>query len=623
MIDHLFPYFERELRYVNLLTQEFVRRHPNAADRLGLEATGSADSHVQRLLQTFALLAGRTHAKIEDEYPELTDGLLQFLYPHFLAPIPSMAMVQFDPDPTRVQTPQGFTIAAGSMVNAATEPVACKFRSAYGVTLWPIRVCRASFRVPPFPPGLQPPAGAVAAVRLELECAGEMSFSTLKMESLRFFLSGDPQMVPELYEVLLNHALQIVLVSDNTAKGAVTLSPDTWLHPVGFNRDEGMLPYQDNSRMGYRLLTEFFTFPAKFQFIELRRRMGGTEPPLWAQFARNGFGHKCEILIFCSKTNKTLEQAVDTETFRLGCTPVVNLFEKTAEPIRLLPRLPEYQIIADRMTPKAVEVYSISEVSTSNATENRVTRYPAFYDLDHCQGTRDKKIFWYTTRQRSLVENDSGTDVCVSLVNLQFESCWPTDDLLHIQCLCTNRDLPLQIGAAGGSVAWKLELPAPVSRVTCLRPPSPPLRPASRTGGAWELISHLSPNPLSLHGRGAGRLALRDILRLYDFSDPAAGQKHLKEQALQIVEGVLDVRYRRVLGRVPSDPQRGLCRGVEVTVEIDPTRFPQRGAFLFGMVLERFLGLYATTNSFTELILKSHQAVLKNWPARTGEVPLL
>ena len=151
------------------------------------------------------LLAGRVHAKIEDEYPEISDGLLQFLYPHFLAPIPSMALVQFEADPTRVQAPQGFTMPAGSMIDAATEPVACKFRTAYPVALWPIRVNRASFRVPPFPPGLQPPAGTVAAgTCIELECVGDLSFAQLKIEALRFFLAGDPQRTPDLYEVLLN-----------------------------------------------------------------------------------------------------------------------------------------------------------------------------------------------------------------------------------------------------------------------------------------------------------------------------------------------------------------------------------------------------------------------------------
>src|ERR1043165_1427804 len=156
MIDHLFPYYERELRYINLLTQEFARRHPHAAERLGLEATGSSDPYVERLLETFALIAGRTQSKLNDEYPELTDALLQFLYPHFLAPIPSMALVQFDADPTRVQLPQGFRIDKGSPMDAALDPIPCKFRTAYPVTLWPIRLNQASFLAPPFPPGFQP-----------------------------------------------------------------------------------------------------------------------------------------------------------------------------------------------------------------------------------------------------------------------------------------------------------------------------------------------------------------------------------------------------------------------------------------------------------------------------------
>jgi type VI secretion system protein ImpG len=616
MIDHLFPYYERELRYVNLLTQEFARRHPNAAQRLGIEATGSSDPYVQRLLETFALLAGRAHAKIEDEFPELTDALLQFLYPHFLAPIPSMALVQFDMDPARVQLPQGYPIPAGSSLEAATEPAACKFRTAYAVNLFPIRLNRASFRVPPFPPGLQPPAGTVAAVRLELECVGELSFAQLQMQALRFFLFGDPGMVPDLYEVMLNHALEVVFVPEKSPanRPPVVLAPEDCLHPVGFERGEGLLPYQENARMGFRLLTEFFTFPAKFQFIDL----GG-----WPHLARAGFGHKCEVYIFCSKTLKNLEQGVETDTFRLGCTPVVNLFEKSAEPISLRTREPEYQVVADRAAPQSVEVYTVTNVATTDPATNRTTEYPAFYGLEHAEGMRGSRIYWYTTRRRSLVENDPGTEVYLSLVNLHFEPRWPAEELMQVQALCTNRDVPLQVSAASRPVAWNLEVAAPINAVVCLRPPSAPLRPAARSGGAWELISHLSPSPLSLQEGPPGRAALRDILRLYDFSDPAAGQKHLKDQALQIVDGVLEVRYRRVLGRVPSDPRRGLCRGIEVTVELEPTKFPLRGAYLFAAVLERFLGLYATSNSFTELVVKTPQGVIKKWPARTGEIPLI
>lgn len=629
MIDHLLPYYERELRYINLLTQEFARIHPDAAQRLGLEATGSSDPYVQRLLQTFALLAGRTHAKIEDEYPEVTDGLLQYLYPHFLAPIPSMALLQFEADPARVQIPQGFTIPRGSLVDVATEPMVCKFRMAYPVTLWPIRLNNASFRAPPFPPGLKPPAGTVAAVRLELESIGDLTFSQLQIQALRFFLHGDPQIIPDLYEIILNHASQVVLAPEKT-QAPIVLAPKRCLHLVGFHRDEGLLPYQDNARMGYRLLTEFFTFPAKFQFIDLGATPSqggaggsGSDPPLHTHLARGGFGRKLDVFIFCNKTLKALEQGVDTETFRLGCVPVVNLFDKTAEPITLKPFQPEYPIVGDRMSPQSVEVYSVTNVSSSDPTTNRTMQFPAFYGLEHLHGMYGSGVFWYTTRRRSLRENDQATDVYLSLVNLQFEPRWPKAENLQVQITCTNRDMPLRIASASQPLAWNLELPAPIQRTNCLRLPTPPLRPAARTGGAWELIAHLSPSHLSLQEGGMGTVALRDILRLYDFSDPAAGQKHLKDQAQQIIEGLLDVRYRRVLGRVPTDPMRGLCRGIEVTVQLDPDKFPSRGAFLFAAVLERFLGLYATTNAFTELIVRSPQALIKKWPARTGEIPLV
>jgi type VI secretion system protein ImpG len=541
--------------------------------------------------------------------------LLEFLYPHFLAPIPSMALMQLDADPSRVQIPKGFTVAQGSMIDAATEPVACKFRIAYPVTLWPIRVNSASFRTPPFPPGLQPPAGTVAAVRLELECVGELDFTKLQLESLRFFLHGDATVVPELYEAILNHALQVVFVPEKstTAKPSVSLPPDTCLHSVGFERDQGLLPYQPNSRMGYRLLTEFFTFPAKFQFFDLKG---------WPRLARAGFGRKCDVFIFCRKTHKALEQGVDGGTFRLGCTPAVNLFTKTVEPIALRPRQPSYRVLVDRMAPQAHEVYSVTKVASSDPATNRITTYPAFYGLEHTQGTRGGRIFWLTTRRRSLEENDGGTEVDLALVNLHFESRWPADEFLDVEILCMNRDLPQRIASARPPTDWALELPAPC-KVHCLRMPTPPLRPAARTGGAWELISQLLLSPMSLTEGAPGRAALRDILRLYDFSDPAAGQKHLKDQALQIVDGVLDVDYRRVLGRVPSDPGRGLCRGLEVTLGLDPTKFPHRGAFLFGAVFDRFLGLYASSNAFTELIVKTPDGILKKWPARTGEIPLL
>src|SRR5919204_2947649 len=111
MSEALYPYYERELLFIRQLSQEFAKQYPAAAGRLLLEPTRSSDPHVERFIESFALLAGRVHHKLDDEFPELTDGLLNLLYPHYLAPVPSMAIVQFELDPDRGKLPDGFRIA--------------------------------------------------------------------------------------------------------------------------------------------------------------------------------------------------------------------------------------------------------------------------------------------------------------------------------------------------------------------------------------------------------------------------------------------------------------------------------------------------------------------------------
>src|SRR6266446_9119252 len=116
MSEALFRYYERELLFIRQLAQEFAKQYPAAAGRLLLEPNRSSDPHVERLIESFAILAGRIHHKIDDEFPELTDALLGVLYPHFLTPIPSLAILQFQLDATRGQLPDGFKIDKGSRV---------------------------------------------------------------------------------------------------------------------------------------------------------------------------------------------------------------------------------------------------------------------------------------------------------------------------------------------------------------------------------------------------------------------------------------------------------------------------------------------------------------------------
>ena len=605
MPDELLPYYERELAFLRQSGAEFAVRYPKIASRLLLEAGKCEDPHVERLLQAFALLAARVHHKIDDEFPELTDALLGILYPHYLAPIPSMSVVQFVLDPEQGKLTSGHLIPRDTMLYS--QPVAgapCRFRTCYPVTLWPVEVTSARFEEPDRR-GLPPQA--VSMLRLGLRCLGGTRFTDLELDRLRFFLHGESQLTYALYELLLNNTCQVQFRSVEGPGGpkSVVRSPQC-LRTVGFGRDEGLLPYTPRSFLGYRLLHEYFSFPEKFLFLDLCELDRAVQA---------GFGERMEVCIFLNRSPR-LEQPVSASTFLLGCTPIVNLFTQIAEPIRVSHAQTEYQIIPDVRRQNVTEVYAVDRVTCTASHLPEPLDIAPFYSFRHTsEDHAQPQVFWYATRRPSQRPGDEGTEVYLSLVDLTFQPNLPTTETLMVQVTCTNRDLPGKLPFGGDRGDFELEGAAPLLRIRCLTKPGDTIRPPLGRGAQWRLLSHLALNYLSICE--GGREALQEILTLYDFSDSAVVR--------QKIAGITKVTSRRVVGRPSTMPWNGFCRGMEVTIEFDETKYVGSGVFLFASVLEQFLGLYASLNSFTQLIATTQQreAPLKRWPPRAGEQILL
>lgn len=629
MSETLYPYYEAELTFLRQLAPEFAKMYPRMAGHLKLLPDGgSTDPHVERLMEAFALVAGRIHHKLDDEFPELTDALLGVLYPHYLAPVPSMAIVQFDADPTRVP-PEGFVIERGSPVQTPVvlNDVPVKFRTGYPVRLWPVEMTAARLSPPPFPTGLKPPPRTAAALRLEVTCQAGTRFDALGLDRLRLYLSGLDHSMATLYELIFNHALEVVFRPlDGEATDPIILPPARCLFPVGFERDEGLLPYPDQSFLGYRLLTEFFAFRHKFLFVDL----GG-----WREAARAGFATKAEVIIFLNRTVSAVEQEIEATTFRLGCAPVINLFEKVAEPINLNHTKHQYRVVADVAHPQGMEIYSVNAVTS--ADPGSTVEYQPFYSYRHGQDREAQRAFWYASRRPALGVTDQGapdrgTEVYLNLVDLGFDPRVPSEAALVVRTTCTNRDRPTQLLQESDRLPLELGPAAPLRRVRCLKSPTAPLRPPGQQGAYWRLLSHLNLNHLSITDPEEGRAALQEILRLYDFSDPDAGQAR-GAAVKQIVEGITAVSSRRVVRWLKPEaaekkgprPAGGFARGIELAVEVDEQKFVGTGTYLFACVLERFLGLYASINSFTQLVAKTKQGdgPFKTWPPRAGERSIL
>jgi len=611
MRDNLLDYYENELTFLRQMGKEFAEKHPKIASRLQMDANRCDDPHVERLLEGFALLAARVHLKIDDEFPQITEGLLNILYPHYLRPIPSMTIAQFRPDREGKLT-AGLNIPRDSyLFSRPVDGVPCKFRSCYDVTLWPIEISDARWVTPDkLNPPLRAP-DAVAALRVELRCFSDITFDKLQVSSLRFYLNGEGDVVNSLYELLSNNCRQIIVREpDSPKKPAHTLTMRS-LRAMGFAPSESVMPYPRRSFQGYRLLQEYFAFPEKFFFFELNDL---------EQSLRSVTGGRVELIFLISpfeaeQRQQRLATAVTAKVVLLGCSPIINLFPQTAEPIMLTQRRSEYAVVPDARRRMANEVFSIEDVVSSDPVTHELTHYEPFYSYRHRTLSDKNQTFWYSTRRPSSRKGDDGSEVSLLLVDLSMQARLPDTQVITAHCTCTNRDIVARLPFGNENGDFEVEGIGSLKGVVALRKPSSTLRPPMGRNALWRLISHLALNYLSLVEDGKD--ALQEVLRLYNFSDSADLDKQ--------ISGITGVSSKRHFARITSETGIAFARGTQVHLEFDEEDYSGGGVFLFATVIENFLGLYASLNSFSQLVVKTRQrrGVLKEWPPRAGQIILM
>lgn len=613
MSDALLAYFNRELEALRGLAGEFAERHPKIAGRLRLTKDTVDDPHVGRLLEGVAFLGARVQHRLDDEFPELTDGLLSVLYPHYLAPMPSVAITRFAVDPG-IQGPAH--LPAGLAIES--EPVGsepCQFRTAYPLTLWPIEIEAVRLSGMPLPAPPNPAAErAVSCLRITLRCADPtMTFTRLGLDKLRFFLGGEQGSL--LLELLLAHTVSIALADDHTDAQPVIVPPDA-LQAVGFAPEEALFPWPARSFSGFRLLSEYFAAREKFLFIDIGRLDAKTMVSA---------GNRMDIFIYLDRAMPDLERSVQANSLTLGCTPIVNLFEQKCDPIQLDHTSIEYRIEPDVRRPASLEIWSVERVRES-LPGGEFRDWQPFHRLTrrHTGDVAEPGRFFGTAR-RETTGGIRGTDVFLLPHDAGFDPQNEASGVLSIDTLCCNRDLPASLPFGGGRPALRLvEGAAVVTGLTCLTAPTPTLRlplPLQERG-FWRLISHLSLGHLSVVGGETAAAALREVLRLYDCRDST--------ESRAVIRALLDVTSRPGTARIPglSGPGRrsgGFCRGLDVTLTFDGQVWTTSGLYILASVLDRFLALHATVNSFvrTEARLRGRPEAVAKWPARAGSQVLL
>jgi type VI secretion system protein ImpG len=620
MDPRLLRYYGRELQYVREMGAEFARDFPKVAGRLGLDTFECADPYVERLLEGFAFMAARVHLKLDAEFPRFTQHLLEIVYPHYLAPTPSMAVVQMRPNLSEGSLTQGYRVARGTPLRSLLgrgEQTSCEYQTAHDVTLWPIELTHVEYTGYVGDLGDLPlPGRARAALRLKLRTTAGLNFSDLGLDELTLFIRGSDELPMRIYEQLLGHT-QAVLVRPTARPAAWQhLVTDRPVEPVGFDDDQALLPYGPRSFQGYRLLQEYFAFPARYLFAKLTGLGAGM---------RQCSSPEIEILILTDTHERALDGTVGVENLALFSTPVVNLFPRRADRIHLTESAAEYHLVPDRTRPMDFEIYAVKEVIGYGASSEIKQSFHPFFAWND-QTAADEAPAYYTierqprvlsARQRAHGARSSyvGSEVFIALVDGDEGPYRSTLRQLAIETLCTNRDLPLHLAVGQGQTDFTLESGAPVESTRCLAGPTPP-RPSHADGDtSWRLISHLSLNYLSLvdtkGGSGQKAAALREMLSLYgDLGDSTTRKQ---------IEGVRETACAGITRALPVPGPTTFGRGLEISVTCDEAAFEGSGVFLLGAVLERFFSKYVSINSFTEMVLRTIQrGEMMRWPARTG-----
>ena len=595
MKDPLLDFYERELGFIREEGREFARRYPKIAGRLRLsDAENIEDPHVSRLIEAFALLCARLRIKMEDEFPEICHAMLQALYPQYLAPIPPVAICQLKLTDLSLDVPKGRLYRRSDRLETeAADGVQCTFRLCYDTQVLPLSIRSAEYLEPPFPFEIEPSWKniAQAAIRLRLFSQSEkLPLNLMQFKHLRFYLGGHTALGNELYEALFRDAIGVTLYHPKNLGG--TSLPRHSIRPVGFDVGQGFLDEDPRTIKAYSLLWEFFAAPEKFRFVDIQL------DDVWSPAV--GTSEYVDLVIPLKKTNPIMQREFRNDTLRLGCSPIINLFEHRAEPFRLTENKTEYRIIPTARKPQGMEVISIDRVTASSPGGQEQRKFTPFYLPSHHQMAQSADMYWHSTRRRRLseeAEGDRGTEVYLTLVDLYSQPQSLAEWTLHVTTTCCNRDLVGKLPFGSGRPKISLRDAGGAVTAELLTPPTQTLRPLNPDEYYWRLISHLGLNHLALADNKNGAQALREILSLYNPSDT--------EESKRAIQSIESVSYKRGVGRLRSDVGTGFCRGIDIDVVVDEERLVGMGPYLFATILDRFFSLFATINSFTRLTVRT------------------
>ena len=609
--------YNRELGYLRRRAVEFSEDHRQVAGRLGIDAPTDPDPHVERLLEGVAYLNARVQLKLEDQFPAFTQYLLDALYPHYLAPTPAMAILEYRPRDGDEALAKGVAHPRGSAVRATLDgdtaaPV--EFRTGFDVTLWPLKVAAVEYLpTRAAVAAATGEAGGAAGLRIRLAVTAPTTLAALPLDELRLFVDGGEDSPNLLYQQLLGDCAGVRVCSPERGRR------DQWtvhagpVEPVGFAADEALLPGEARSFRGYRLLCEYFAMPEKFRFVRLTGLAAG--------LARAG--QEVDIVILFDRPVASLAGAMSADTIRLFATPIVNLFERRFDRVVVDRRRDEHLVIPDRVALIDYEVYRLDTVVAY--AEGDADGAPAL-PLYARRAQRGVKPLFYSLRRRMrrLSEADTrrrresdyvGTETWISLSSPDAPMLAQGVVELGVRGLVTNRALATRLRPGSANLTLSLDVATSVDSVRILRGPTRPQPPLGLGDAAWRIVSHLAPGHQGFVRSDGAPDLLADHLSLYLRDEAPALRRE--------IQGITAITAETVTRRAGGQARLAFQRGQMLTIALAAGSYEAGTAYLFTSIIARFLAEFATINSFVECEVRVDNGLTWGWGTCPGARPTI
>ncbi|WP_339616366.1 type VI secretion system baseplate subunit TssF [uncultured Gilvimarinus sp.] len=624
MNQKMLEYYNKELTYLREAGASFAEHYPKVASRLAMNGIDVADPYVERLLEGFSFLTARIQLKMDAEFPRFIQRLVEVVYPNYLAPTPSMCIVRMTPGDLANNQRNGYTLPRGTRLRS--KPILgktpCEFRTAHSVELLPLKLQSAHFQ--PLTTDLKllghtSNSKPASSLRMEFSLHVPLLHTPKCTDSIPVHICGDYQIASSLYELIVGHHLGVAIrpLDQGNTQPWQKLSAEA-LAPHGFDQNQALLPYANQSFQGYRLLHEYFAMPSRFHFFALH----GIKKAL-SQFEQCT---KFEIAVLLDQDAGEFEKVIDKSHFDLFCTPAINLIHMRSDRIPLSDTRNEFHAVPDRERPMDYEVYSIEHAEGFDRDNTIEEEFRPFYASNaddkgnhgaYFSMRREPRLASEASQRKGPRSTYQGSEVFLSLVNQHDAPYSKTMRQLGVEMTCSNRDLPLLLNTGTEQDLTPVES-IPVAGIKIIHAPTRPVAAIDAGEMHWRFVSHLNLSYQSLaHDTPEqGAKALRELLSLYTALGDSATGRHSKS--------LLKSELRPITRRLPGNGPLVFGRGVAINLEVDETLFAGASPYLLGAVLERYFTRHVGINSFTEFhLLSAQRGEIAHWPARIGGRPTL